>query len=148
MPRYPKPDDERRNANQPAFGWVDLPPKSGVRSPKLPPIREWTDETKRWWSDLWSKPQATQWDRAGSTAVAMAVLYDDLQTSEPGKAAGILAELRQHEDRHGLNPKSMLQLRWRIGEVEAKPAAATKPKTAADRRGRVLEILPGGNVAS
>jgi hypothetical protein len=92
---------------------------------------------------LWRKPQASQWDPSGSSAVPMAVLYQDVQ-DWPDKSTAMLGELRQHEDRHGLNPKAMLQLRWRFATSDA-PAttkAPAKPKKAATRRDRVLAIVP------
>ena len=136
---YPKPDAERRNRNAKAFDWLDLPAagRKGA-APKLPALRSWSVETRRWWAELWSKPQAMAWDQTGSTAVAMAVLYDDLQTGDRARIAGLLAELRAHEDRHGLSPKAMLQLRWRIIKPEI-GAPVAKPKT--DRRRRVLEVV-------
>ncbi|MGD9996968.1 MAG: hypothetical protein AB7R77_05960 [Ilumatobacteraceae bacterium] len=140
---YPKPDAERRNRNVKAFDWSDLPAAGRPgKPPKLPALRTWSAETRRWWAELWSKPQATAWDQTGSTAVGMAVLYEDLQHVDPARVAGLLAELRAHEDRHGLNPKAMLQLRWRIVKPEEPAVTASKPKT--DRRKRVLGVIDGG----
>lgn len=142
---YPKPDDERRNRVEPRFGWVNLPAKSGLTPPPLPAVRDWSEVTIGWWAELWSKGQATQWDPSGSSALPMAVLFQDLQDQpDRSKVPGLLAEMRQHEDRHGLNPKAMLQLRWRITDdvpaSTSKPAA--KPKKATPRRARVLAIVP------
>lgn len=141
---YPKPDAERRNRNPKAFDWTDLPAEGRKGAPpKLPKLRPWSAETTRWWSELWSKPQAAAWDQSGTTAVPMALLYEQTQHIEQSKVAGLLAELRAHEDRHGLNPKAMLQLRWRIvaAEVVADPV---KPKS--DRRARVLRVVGDATV--
>ena len=116
---YPKPDDQRINRVPPKFGWVDLPPIGRVGPPPpLPTSRQWIPETLRWWAQLWSKPQATMWVQDGSTLVTLACLYDDLHSGRY-VAHTVSAEMRQHEDRHGLNPKAMLQLRWRIADVDA-----------------------------
>jgi hypothetical protein len=69
--------------------------------------------------------------------------------------AAQMGELRQIEDRHGLNPKALLQLRWRIvDDGDAMPMAvadagsssrARKPgrrkagESAEDRRLRIVE---------
>lgn len=139
---YPKGDDERRNRTEPKFGWTDVEPSVTGAAPALPPIREWSDETLRWWSALWTKGQSALWDQTGASAVPMAVLWEDLQHN-PEKTHIILAELRQHDDRHGLNPKAMLQLRWRFVAAE-EPAVSTKAGKAkrTDRRTRVLQVVP------
>lgn len=138
---YPKGDDERRNRSEPKFGWTDVPLTNTAAAPALPPVRDWSEETLRWWSQLWAKGQAALWDQSGSTVVPMAVLWEDLQHN-PDKAHIILGELRQHEDRHGLNPKSMLQLRWRFIEA-AEPVKVSKTSTKrTDRRSRVLQVVP------
>lgn len=142
---YPKPDAERRNRVEPRFGWVDLPVSSGLSAPVLPLLRVWTAETLRWWAELWAKGQATMWDRSGSSAVPMAVLYDALQDAEAVRIPGLLAELRQHEDRHGLTPKAMLQLRWRFADGEASGAAPVKRTAKTDRRKRVLQAVPNAS---
>jgi hypothetical protein len=110
----PKPDSERRRTNRPTFEWTLLPASGRKgKTPPLPKWRLWHPETLVWWRALWRKPQATAWDQSGATLHPLATLYDDLISGrEP--AAKVSAEMRQHEDRHGLNPKSLLQLRWRI----------------------------------
>lgn len=128
---YPKPDESKVNRVAPKFGWVDLPAAGRPGAPpKLPSWRKWAPGTAKWWKDLWATPQATQWEQSGRTLFALACLYDDLIAGR-ADAAKVSAEMRQHEDRHGLNPKSMLQLRWRV--VEATDATILK---AEPRRSR------------
>ena len=69
------------------------------------------------------------WKQDGSTLIVLAALYDDLISgrAEPAKVS---AEMRQHEDRHGLNPKAMLNLRWRIVADELGAARTGKRKAA------------------
>lgn len=114
MPRYPKPDDQRVNRHKPAFTWTPLPAegRSGP-APKLPSWRQWDTRTKKWWANLWTKPQATQWEQDGSTLFPLACVMDDLITSRIDSVRAT-PEIRQMEDRHGLNPKAMLQLRWKV----------------------------------
>jgi hypothetical protein len=65
-----------------------------------------------------------------------AVLHHDLVVGDRA-AASVSAELRQHEDRHGLNPKAMLQLRWRVVDENADLPDNAKP--AKVRRMRVVD---------
>lgn len=136
---YPSPDDQRVTRHPQKFGWVDLPAEGREGAPpKLPTDRKWHAETRKWWGTLWSKPQATMWEQDGSTLWTLARLHDDMVSgrSEPVKVS---PEMRQIEDRHGLNPKAMLQLRWRVAAVEAEDARpAGQP--AADRRSRLKVV--------
>lgn len=127
---YPKPDGERRNRAERQLDWTVLPfeGRDGP-APALPQWRDWTDRTLDWWAEMWSTPQAAAWDQTGRSMHTLALLHHELMT-DAGNAAKISAEMRQHEDRHGLTPKAMLQLRWRIG--------APKEETPA----RVLELVP------
>jgi hypothetical protein len=122
---YPKPDGQKVTRHAPKFEWISLPERREGDPPALPEWRLWQEKTLRWWADLWAKPQATQWAQDGSTLFALACLYDDLIAGR-AEAAKVSAEMRQHEDRHGLNPKAMLQLRWRVGAEET--ISTTKPR--------------------
>ena len=143
---YPKPDAERRNRVAPAFGWTHLAPRPRVKAPPLP-AGDWSDATLAWWTDLWTSPQAVMWDATGRTLLGAAHLVEF--RARNGTTSAVEAELRQHYDRHGLNPKAMLQLRWRIGDpgdldgVAAEPVPAAAPRRRPDeaRRRRLLRSL-------
>lgn len=144
---YPKPDGQKVTRHEPKFGWTDLP-RNGREgpAPKLPAWRPWQPATKKWWADLWKKPQATQWTQDGSTLHVLAALYDDLIANR-AEAAKVSAEMRQHEDRHGLNPKAMLQLRWRVtaaDEGESRQGAKATERRPS-RRGNVIGMFPGAS---
>ena len=136
---YPKPDGQKVTRHEPKFGWVDLRPDPGVKVPRLPSWRAWQAQTKRWWSTLWGKPQAAMWVADGSTLWALACLYDDLIAGR-ADAARVSAEMRAHEDRHGLNPKAMLQLRWRVVDAEVEAAGDPSPGLVGDRRSRLKVV--------
>ena len=148
----PKPDGERVRRNASTFSWVELPSTGRkAKPPALPAWRIWDQRTEKWWADLWKKPQALQWEQTGSTLWTLACLTDDLVTGR-AEASKVSAEMRQHEDRHGLSPKAMMMLRWRIVDVAtpaAAPAKKTKRKTPAtvtpldERRARVRGNLKG-----
>jgi len=137
----PAPRPDRLRANAPTFDWVLLP-RSGRRgsTPKLPGWRSWTPATTAWWRSLWRTPQACAWDQSGASLWTLAVLHHELVEGERSTAA-VSAEMRAHEDRHGLNPKALLQLRWRvvddehatIGKATARPGkAAPRPSNVDD----------------
>jgi len=65
------------------------------------------------WRRLWRLPQAVMWERMGFfDGVAH---YVRLSVRAEAKPTGVLlGEVRQLEDRWGLNPLSMLRLRWVI----------------------------------
>lgn len=138
--RYPKPDAERRNRTAPAFAWVELPAEGRKgKAPPLPPGREWPTATKAAWADLWLTPQATVWDQSGRTLHRWAWLHADLILGK-GAAGPLSAEMRQIEDRHGLSPKALLQLRWRLRSDEI--AEARQEKAAPKRRARLKAVDP------
>jgi hypothetical protein len=95
-----------------------------LKAPKLPTWRKWDSGTQRWWKELWAKPQAVMWERDGSTLHILAALYDDLICARTD-AKNVSAEMRQHEDRHGLSPRAMIQLRWRYASGEESAQADT-----------------------
>lgn len=128
MPRYPNPDGQKVTRHKPAFTWTALP-ASGRKGdpPELPGWRGWHEATLTWWRALWATPQATQWREDGRSLHPLAVLMDDVHAgrTEMVRASG---EIRQHEDRHGLSPKAMLQLRWKVEEDEEDAAGAPPPR--------------------
>jgi hypothetical protein len=135
---YPKPDGQKVNRHAPAFDWTELPAKRGGRTPSLPAWRKWSPSTRAWWRALWTRPQAVMWDQSGATLHVLAALYDDL-IGGASDAARVSAEIRQHEDRHGLSPKAMLQLRWRV--VADEPKAAREPAGSVAERRKRLRVV-------
>ena len=131
----PKPDAERRRRNSSTFEWTLLPAAGRPGpAPELPDLRSWSLSTIAWWEDLWSCPQAVAWDQTGRTLVRLAILFDDMVKERPGASTTAMQQL---EDRHGLNPKAMLQLRWRI--VEEADVMPMPTKTARKQRLKVVD---------
>lgn len=73
------------------------------------------------WVSLWATPQAAAWERMGWTRVVAryAVLIEAVEASEDVPPAALLGEVRQMEDRLGLNPKAMRSLLWEVADVDA-----------------------------
>ena len=134
----PKPDDQRVTRHAPAFSWVDLPAKRAGAAPKLPKWRTWRPETLVWWRQLWAKPQATMWEPSGASLWVLATLIDDLVGGET--AAKVSSEIRAHEDRHGLSPKSLLQLRWRVVAEDPGKSPVVAKSSVAARRNRLRVV--------
>ena len=83
-----------------------------------------------WWLTLWSKPQAAAWERFDlALTVARycrAITRFDLGSMSPP----LMSELRQLEDRLGLNPLAMLRLRWDVTDDEVAEKRAERPGRA------------------
>ena len=126
---YPKPDNEKVTRVPPAFTWTELPG-----------WRVWQPATVAWWAELWAKPQATMWDQSGASLHALAALYDDLFAART-EASRVSAEIRAHEDRHGLNPKSMLQLRWRFAGAPSQEPVRKPPRKRGAGRTAALRVV-------
>lgn len=142
---YPKPDAERRNRAARPFTWTDLPSEGRPgKPPSLPRVRQWHAQTRKWWVEVWASPQASAWDQSGRTMVPFALVMDDLIA---GRVDAVKAspEIRQHQDRHGMNPKAMLQLRWRVldDEPEVEPVQQRSAGTSRAMRDR-LSVVDGG----
>lgn len=136
-----KPDGQKVTRTAPTFDWVSLPAagRSGP-PPPLPKGVTFTKATKDAWALLWKSPQATQWDQTGRTMHTWAVLHADLLRGERSPSS-VSSEMRQIEDRHGLNPKALLQLRWRIVDDTGAGDVAPVP-TATVTRLKVVDNAP------
>lgn len=124
MARPEKPAEQRRNRSANRREWTVLPfdGREGP-APKLPAWREWDRSTLDWWDELWASPQAVMWDQSGRTLHALAILQDDLIVTarKPGASSSaalttLVAQMRQIQARHGLDPRAMADMKWRVGE--------------------------------
>lgn len=124
MPVLPKPASERRRRNA-VPGTIYLP-RGGRQGP--PPEWPLTGKAPAVWAELWRTPQAAAWEKVGGHERTVARLARILVAAEkPGAVASLLSEVRQLEDRLGLNPRAMLSLRWEMADDDAgaeSPAAA------------------------
>lgn len=141
------------------------------RPPNPPAWVELGESGSAWWKWAWRTPQATAWDEGARPVVARrASLEDDLAAvgqvesldmsdlldadSERafknvvrrlaglvGGRLAILKEMRELDDRLGLTPKAMGQMRWSIQVDEV--AEARQNRTA----GRQLKAVDPGAVA-
>jgi hypothetical protein len=95
-----------------------LPAGGRVGDPPAWPLARAEAET---WKGLWATPQAAAWEKLGWTRVVAryAVLIEAVEESEGVPASALLGEVRQMEDRLGLNPKAMRSLLWEVSSEDA-----------------------------
>ena len=112
--RGPAPKANRQRRNEPARGeWVDVAPPASPVLPELPE-GDWHPRTIAAW-DAWRiDPASSQYGPAEiQGALDLLYLYDEWAKNPSTKLAG---EVRQWQDRLGLNPKGKRDLRWRVSE--------------------------------
>lgn len=130
----PKDPSARRRRNA-SVGKTLLPAGGHVGDPPVWPLR--SDEPVVW-AELWSTPQAAAWAQLGYTRVVAryAFLLEIIEGGEGAPAAAILGEVRQMEDRLGLNPKAMRSLLWEVAadEVAERREDNAVPSRTADKR--------------
>ncbi len=122
---------------------MDLPPLTKPILPALPRRAKhtggWSTRTRSAWKAWRSDPVTTQYGPAEiQAAVDLAFLYEEMVR---GKLS-LLAEIRQMQDRLGLNPKGKRDLRWRVPEspeVKAEGRQAKK-SSSSSRRARLTVV--------
>lgn len=99
---------ERRGGNRRV---VALPPMCDLPVPELPPGREWSASERQTWEELWTGPQANEWDDSFIPVVALFVSYTSALLGGIG-SAWHAQEARHMSDRLGLTPQGMAALGW------------------------------------
>jgi hypothetical protein len=118
---YPKPDSQRARKNPPTFEWQRLP-ASGNPKPVPPmPFGTWDPLSIIWWERHWGHPCAMMWREDDPCHERLLMFADILHRERVMHSSAVLNEIRQMEDRLGLNPKARLQLRWLIVDDEGQP---------------------------
>jgi hypothetical protein len=89
------------------------------------------------WCELWTTPQSVAWERAGwiRTVARYALLLSEVEV--PDAKATLLGEVRQLEDRLGLNPKAMRTLLWEVVEDEVAEKRDDAPSKVAAKRAQL-----------
>jgi hypothetical protein len=122
MPPDPKPPSRRRRRNAVA-GEGSLPAQGRVGpAPPLPKGIPWLDWTREYWATIWASPVATRWlDFDVPALVRLARLQERAVWCDDTK---FLAEIRQLEDRFGLNPRGRRLNGWEIDRADPSPSPA------------------------
>lgn len=106
-----------RGSTGPLRALVALPEAGcSLPVPELPAGRDWSDHERARWDELWSSPQATQWDESCRGTVAAVVVYETAILTGTA-SAWHAAEHRYACEALGLTPRALAALGWRIGEA-------------------------------
>jgi len=125
----PLPAKIRRRTNKPSIPTTSLPSRGRKGRPPRSPY-ELGELAQVWWRWAWRTPQACAWSTGDLYVVARRALLEDLLVEDAGGAPA--REARQLDDRLGLTPKGLAQLRWVIvDETLAEQAAAEAEAEAA-----------------
>ncbi|MDW8804611.1 phage terminase small subunit [Streptomyces scabiei] len=100
---------------------IVLPPACDLPVPDLPPGRRWSKAERQTWQELWTGPQASEWDDSFTPVVAMFVVHCSNILSGKG-TAWMAQEARHLSDRLGLTPQGMAALGWQLPEQHQAPA--------------------------
>lgn len=112
----PKHQSQRRRRNKANPSAAVLLDAGGRSAPPLPEA-VWSEEIISWWETIWSAPMASQYlDADVASLVRLARLKQSLLSDDV--AFGVLAEIRQLEDRFGLSPLARRRLEWQIAEED------------------------------
>lgn len=109
---------ERRSGRS---GLHTLPATCDLPVPDLPPGRDWSDPEQQMWQELWTGPQANEWDDSFIPVVAMFVTH--CSNILGGRASAWMAQEARHlSDRLGLTPQGMAALGWALPPQSGPPA--------------------------
>lgn len=123
----PNPNARRRNARPAGRA---LPPEGRQGDPPPWPLPRPTKGALTLWADLWASPQAAAWEELGWTRVVARYTRLLLAAERPEAPVTLLGEVRQLEDRLGLNPMAMRRLQWEVTPRPAAVAASTGGEVA------------------
>lgn len=114
MPKDPQLRQRRNKATTRTTLEATAPQRG--RAPRLPRTREWREETRRWWRDVWHSPMAAEYlDADVHGLYRLAVLVDEFWAEPTPKLAG---EIRLQQQAFGLTPLDRRRLEWSIEQVE------------------------------
>ena len=114
QPNFTKPNSRAHRRPSQRAALVLLPAEGcTLPVPDLPAGREWSEVERDRWEQLWTSPQATQWDETASGTVALLVTYETLLLAGQG-SAWTAAEARHCGDALGLTPRAMAALGWAV----------------------------------
>lgn len=140
----PKPADQRRRRNA-TTPMVQLPLEGDTGPTPAWPLETYSNAELVRWADLWKLPAAVMWRQAQLHLVVARYVRDCLIIESPvnGKPASAIlkAEVRQQEDRLGLNPVSMMRLRWEVVQDEVSVARDDAVRQPAKSR-RLVAVDP------
>lgn len=113
----PNPNARRRRWSRPLVRL--LPVGRDGEAPAWPLPGRSTKGELALWAELWRSPQAAAWEDLGWLRVVGRYARLVVLAERRSVTAALLGEVRQLEDRLGLNPMSLKRLGWEIGGPQA-----------------------------
>src|SRR5687768_9692259 len=133
--RPPKPEGQKVNRHPPTHAPVALPAE-GRSGPVPKPALKLDASAARLWREMWKQPEAAMWREADVPPLTrLVVLQADRRAWDDSK---LLSEMRQLEDRFGMNPTARRLLGWHVAETEEAPERTEV--AAEDRRARLKVV--------
>lgn len=111
--RAPDPNARRTNHRK---DWRRLPSGGRPGAPPAWPLGACSAAAAKLWGELWATPQAQAWAENEWTRVVARYVRKVLEAEKSGAPMALLAEVRQMEDRLGLNPLAMRKLYWLVDD--------------------------------
>lgn len=111
-----------RRVRRDAGDWLCLPAGGRPGAPPEWPLVEGNEREAAIWTQLWARPQAVVWERAGQEFEVALYVRRLTEAELPGAATGLSTLVRQMSDSLGLTTPGMRSNRWRIEDVPEAPA--------------------------
>lgn len=123
----PAPDPNAlRRSRKDDQDWVTLPAEG--RDGDLPewpmlanPEQLLAEREHKLWANLWTKPQAVQWEIASLEYEVAMYVRRAVEAELPGAAAGLGTLVLRMADNLGITPQGMNANRWKLGVVAEDP---------------------------
>lgn len=140
--RTPKAPGQRRRVNAVPGARTLQAVQKPPRKPSLPRRQDdpWHDQTKAWWSAVWSSPMSPEFDASDLPGlVRLAALVDAFWRTADDPESGVQkltilsSEIRLVSQCYGMTPLDRRRLSWEIArgeEAEERTTQRRKPKAS------------------
>jgi len=139
----PPKDPKLRRRRNPTPGFRMLPHEGRSGDPPpwpLPPhpLPEYTKMELQKWADLWTLPQAFEWERMRCFDDVALYVRTFVAASMPAADPKIVTQVRQLDSKIGVSPKAMQDLRWETDEPLPEEEPEPEPKTGDNGKRRLI----------
>jgi hypothetical protein len=112
---------------------------AGRKPPPLPKTVKVPATVRAWWRALWASPISQGYDDVDQPALTrLVVLW--ARALDGSASIGELAEIRQLEDRYGLNPLARRRLGWQVLSPQRASADEDAPQPPPSARRRLRAV--------
>lgn len=136
----PLPTGDAIRRNKPTIPTTSLPASGRQGPPPDPPmLYVFGPKGLDWWGWAWRTPQACGWDAGSLFMVARRALLEDEVDAVENRLT-VQREMRELDDRLGLTPKGLAQLRWKIVADEEGKGSAPGPEVKQPPKRRLKAV--------